>query len=535
MAPVIAPDNLGDVDQLREAPVDAVDVDSDDDLIRTIGGIGVPFDQIVDVEFGQEMFAGDCVFDDLERALLFYRHDEPVGRLVESSRDEAGLRVRLNISRTPRGDEAYTLARDGVLDRLSIRFRPVEWLMRDDGVIVHTRVQVREFSLVPFPAYPGAVVDEVRRRPDNPTNPTERTTANMTDTLTRAQLDEALGEQRRDLDAAMARALAEHNAGSGTVYGEQWRSAGEFLRAIADNDTAAHDFYRAYTGGKFADSATPANWIGDAIKLVDERRKVLNIFNRQTLPDEGMTLEYAKLATNTIVVAEQAAEGDDLTFGKVTLTTANAAVKTYGGYTTLSLPEIQRSRTPILDTHLQAMDIAYARTTELAARAQLAALVTAQRTAGNKIVIPDLSAATVFAWLDAIVDAAELADDRGFVQSGLLVGKDVFKTIYRLADSHGDPLMSVTGTGVNRVGTLHASALSASLADVQVELVPGAAPLFGTFYDPTALTTWEQPGAPMQLQDDNIINLSRSFSKYGSAAIGSQYPTALVPLEFTAA
>jgi len=531
----LTPDTLTGSDQLRAAPVDVVEPGAGDEL-RTVGGIGVPFDQVVDVEWGGEMFAADCQFDDLERALLFYRHDEVIGRLVASSREADGLRVSLSVSRTTLGDEAYTLARDGVLDRFSIRFRPVEYLVRDDGTVVHTRVQVREFSLVPFPAYPGAVVDEVRHRPTTPTTTDpERTPDNMTDTLTRAELDTATDELRREVDATLARALGDLTR-RGVVHGEQWRSAGEFLRAIASDDAAAHEFYRAYVGGTFADSATPATWIADAIRLVDERRPTLNSFSRAPLPAEGMTLEYAKLNTNGILVAEQVAEGDDLTFGKLSLTTANAAVKTYGGYTTLSLQEIQRSRTPILDTHLRAMDIAYAKTTEAAVRTLLWSLVTAQKAAGNKVAGGSLAAADVFKWLDLIVDAAELADNRGFTVAGLKVSKDVFKALYRLKSSTNEPLLQITSRSgsVNQAGVLRASSLSASIADVEVELVPGAAALSASFYDPVAITTWEQPGAPMQLQDDNVINLSRSFSKYGGMAVGSQFPTALVPVELTA-
>lgn len=354
------------------------------------------------------------------------------------------------------------------------------------------------------------------------------------ETLTRDELDTALGDQRRELEQLMQRALEQHTAGR-PVLGEQYRSAGEFLKAIATGDQAAHELHRAFAGGVFADTASPATWIADAINLVAERRRTLNSFQTAPLPAEGMTLEFAQLDTDGLVVAEQTAEGEPLAFGKLTLTSDTVPVDTFGGYTTVGLQTAQRASTSYLTTVLQAMDLAYARSTEAAVKAFLVALRTAQITAGNRLILPDLSAATVFDWLDLIVDAAELAETRGFGMTGLKVGKDVFKALYRLS-ANGEPLLEVkSGQGTNKVGTLRASELAADLADVRVELVTGAPALFATFYDSVAITTWEQPGAPVQLQQDSVINLDRAFSKYGNIAIGSQYPGALVPVSITAA
>jgi hypothetical protein len=39
----------------------------------------------------------------------------------------------------------------------------------------------------------------------------------------------------------------------------------------------------------------------------------------------------------------------------------------------------------------------------------------------------------------------------------------------------------------------------------------------------------------MQLQDENILNLSSTFSVYGYAAAAAQFPEAIVPVAFAAA
>ena len=108
-----------------------------------------------------------------------------------------------------------------------------------------------------------------------------------------------------------------------------------------------------------ADTNNTNEWVADQIKLIQSRRSVANLFQHAALPATGMTLEYLKLGSNTLKAAEQTAEGAALTTGKITLTSATAAVKTYGGYAQLSRQVIERSNTPALDTALRALTIAY--------------------------------------------------------------------------------------------------------------------------------------------------------------------------------
>lgn len=85
-----------------------------------------------------------------------------IGRGVEGASRPAGHHMALRASRTPAGDDALTLARDGVLGGLSISFRPVEQRTRADGVIERTRIDVRRVALVERGAYQGATVTAVR-------------------------------------------------------------------------------------------------------------------------------------------------------------------------------------------------------------------------------------------------------------------------------------------------------------------------------------------------------------------------------------
>lgn len=497
---------------------------------REIVGIGVPLGEEIEVYPGfREMFDPGCEFENLERAKLAYRHGEIIGTIPTAERSADAMNIVSKVSKTQRGDEALELARDGALDSFSIGFRPIEWRETEDGLVVYTKVRVREFSLVPDPAYPTATVTEIRHSQTRPT----REETPMPDTMTREELEQELetreADQRREIESMLAQFREQLDSTDAPTYGTQWRTAGDFMKAVARAEDAALEFHRAYTGATFADTAQPATWIKDAIKLIEQRRPQISSFTRAPLPAEGMTLDYLKLKSDTMLVARQVNEGDDLDYGEVQLEADNVPVHTYGGYYQLTRQAIERASSVYLNTASTASDLAFAKATELAFKATLYAVVSEQIGDGNSLTLAN--DADVFDWLDLIVDAADLADDRGFQVAGLKVSKEIFKRIYRIADSNGDPLLGITGNGVNRAGTIRASQIRADLADIPVEVVAGAAASFATFYDPVALTTWEQPGAPVKLQDENVINLSKTFSKYGYLAFGSQFPTALIPVQ----
>jgi ATP-dependent protease ClpP protease subunit len=356
----------------------------------------------------------------------------------------------------------------------------------------------------------------------------------MPDTLTREQLDTALDARFDTYNSEITRTLDTRLAqlGQASAAGPAWPSFGSFVKAYVSGDQNAADFYQrlnAYTGAGTADTGQGNTWVDDAIHLVNKLRRVLGQFTHETLPADGMTLEYLKLKSNSIAVGKQAKEGDTLSFGKIQLDSSTATINTYGGYTTLSRQIIDRAKAPYLNTAFRAMDIEYARATEQAVRDLLKATITAQVTAGAKL---DLSAtATAYDWLDLIVDAADEYDDNGYTIDGAYVSKDVFKKLLRLEDTAGNSLMRVYGAGTNQVGEIDLTGLQGNLASVTFRLLPGDDTNTAAFYDSLGITVWESAGAPWQLQDDNITNLSGDFSKYGYLAAASQFPDAILPID----
>lgn len=360
---------------------------------------------------------------------------------------------------------------------------------------------------------------------------TTRKEASTMPEITLDELDKRMATQRDELTREFDVRVA-NIASARPVAGPRWNSFGDYLKDLVGGSADAMAFYErnaAYDGATTADDNLPNTWVKDAIHLIARNRRILNTFSTQALPADGMTLEYLQLESNSIAVAKQATQGADLVKGKVKLKSDSTPVETYGGWTELSRQIIDRASAAYINTAYTAMNIEYARATEQVIRDLLKGIITA---ATPELTIA--SAANTYAWLDLIVDASMLFDDLGYTLDGALVSEDVFKKLIRLEDTNGNSLMRVWGAGTNQVGEIDVRSIKGDLASVQFEILPGADAGTLEFHNRLAITTWESPGAPFRLQDNNVVNLTEAVSQYGYLAAASQFPDAIQVVEITA-
>lgn len=261
---------------------------------RTLEGVAVPYGQIIDTWDGAETFDHDCRFDDIESAKLCYQHGELIGRITGAESRDDGLHITARISDTQRGRDVVELLRDGALDSLSVGFIPLENEMDKAGITHRKRVRLLETSVVSWPAYESAKITGQRDM--------EKTTNNRNeseDPKVDKELEEMLNgimDEQRSMKAAIAKGSApEHK----TVGGE-YRTAGDYLQALYRGDEAAvqlmHECRDLIATGNTGNTST---WIADDLRLIEMRRKVINILTHDTLPAKGMTMEYTTWSAPT--------------------------------------------------------------------------------------------------------------------------------------------------------------------------------------------------------------------------------------------
>lgn len=516
----------------------------------TLEGVAVPFNQRYALWCDYaEIIDPDCDFGDRRTVKVSREHGELIGKLTDMRREADGLHVVAKLADTEGGREAAELVREGVYDGFSIGFRPVEnrIIASDDGVTeVHRRkVDLFEVAVTGIPAYPAAEITGQRTQTTTTTNKGMEAPV-MGDNTNNEQRDnavnerlEAFGEELRGIKATVA---AGFNAGKPAEMGGEFRTAGDYLKALSDerdaNHTAAIDLMRQtrdqiVTG----DTGNTVAWIADDLRLIEQRRKVTNILTRDTLPATGMSMEYNVVSEDTTAVDKQAAEGAALTFGKVKFGTKTADINTYGGYTTLSRQVIDRSTTPMLNTALRALNNAYAKATENAVRTYLYNLIKSQRDAAdhpNNIAAPaTLDAMTPDQWAGLILDAAEVMDDRNAAMTRLGVSKDVALALIKLKDS-GNRFMDISGKGSDTIGAFDLTGVVGDLMRVPVYLLPKAPDGTAAFIDPTAVTVWES-GGPTQLSNTDPVNIVDNYSVYGYMAVAATFTDGLLPVKFAAA
>lgn len=536
--------------ETRTAAIGVVDEQS-----RIISGIAVPYGQPTEIRtkngsYHESFLRG--VFEDNASASVHANHgwqtrgELPIGTVVKSENRDDGFYVECRIANTARGDEVLELARDGVLKYFSVGFLPGTHESRD-GVLVRTKATLREVSIVETPAYKGAVIESVRNAATE-----EDSQMKPEDIAALVAADPEVTQLRAD-NAEMVRRIGVLEDGSGKGVQTRtfkYQTAGEFLKAYAAGEKDAEEEFRAaresietraYTGQVLADTELQPAWVQKALKLMDERRPLKALFTQEPLPSKGMTIEYPVVLTETGTVAKQTAEGDDLAYTEIKIGTRNAAVETFGAYTSLSRQLIERATIDHLGAALKYQVISYARSSELQVRNFFAGL-SSTVVGPNQVqginagaTIPDSAPELI----DIVIDAKAMIEDNtpgGALADFILVSRDFFKAFASIVDSTGRPLFDINNDGQNSFGEVNVRSqeLGGSIAGLPIVVGPRLPVNTFAVCAKEAITTQESPGAPFRLQDENVINLTKDFSVYGYQSIYSEQPKGIVKVRWGA-
>lgn len=500
---------------------------------RTIEGLAVPYERETKLEPGYyETIARDAYQPDggVGYVKLFWRHGEVIGAGTATSGPD-GVTIHARLSQTSAGDDAYQLVKDCAVDSLSIGFIPLEYEETwDDDQNLHVRqkrIDIKEVSLVPWPAYDEAKVTKVREKTQR-----EETSKMDNDTLQNEllRLRISVNELRTTVAAPQAAPSVDR------------RSAAEIVKALVAGDSQTLEDVnslqaRAWSGTTSAADpvATGPHWVADLTRIYDQPDALKPLFAVGDLPAEGMRVDHTYLKTNSVTVNKQSAEGDDLTLGKVELQSASTPVGTYGGYTSLSRQTIERASVNVLQRHLEAMAVAAG----AASRKALAAAWNKGLKDQETSAMASPRAADALTWgslVPLIVDAAAYFATQNLPLDGLVVNKPTFKALAAL--TAGDrPLLAVGSDGSNTAGNINLVGISGDLAglkiicDLNAEAtnVANIQKCVGGFFSRDAIRIYES--GLVQLQATQVINLTDNYSVYRYAAYANEIQGGILPLK----
>ena len=500
---------------------------------RTIDGLAVPYERETKLGTGYyETIAADAYQPDggVGQIKLLWRHGEVIGVGTATSGPD-GVTIHARLSQTSAGDDAYQLVKDCAVDSLSIGFIPLEYEETwDDDDNLHVRqklIDIKEVSLVPWPAYDEAKVTKVREQ-------TQKKEGNKVDNDT---LENELARLRNSVNELRTTVAAPHAAPA-----VERRCAAEIVKALVAGDSQTLEDVngiqaRAWSGTtSTADPiATGPHWVADLTRIYDQPDALKPLFAVGDLPAEGMRVDHTYLKTNSVTVNKQSAEGDDLTLGKVELQSASTPVGTYGGYTSLSRQTIERASVNVLQRHLEAMAVAAG----AASRKALAAAWAKGLKDQEASALASPRAADALTWgslVPLIVDAAAYFATQNLPLDGLVVNKPTFKALAAL--TAGDrPLLAVGSDGSNTAGNMNLVGISGDLAGLKIVCdlnaeatnVANIQKCVGGFYSRDAIRIYES--GLVQLQATQVINLTDNYSVYRYAAYANEIQGGVLPLK----
>lgn len=489
---------------------------------RTITGLAVPYGQDANIG-GQyvERFAPGAV-DNIDDVKIFYGHNHdslPIGKVIAGRETEAGFEITARLTAgVQAADETLALMRDGVLNKFSVGFIPLE-SEREGSTVTRTKVSLKEVSVVPFPAYSGAEIQEVREEIQEPIIEQESDTMSENIELDVRSVQDEVAELRRVVEAGLT-------INTPAVEAPKFRSQGEFAKALVMGDEDAKQLARTATTS--ADTVALPGWLGYVDTLIANNRPTASAFSRAALPQSGLTVEYAAISSNTIAAGAQSAENAALTFGNLAIDAVSADVKTYGGYTSFSRQTIERSSVPFLNAAFSALSVAYATATNAAVVAKLAGLTWTGK-------IFDADGGTAASLIEGVANgAAYIQAHSGLSPEFIIAAPDAYVKIMTVAGSDGRPVVNVDGAGVNNLGSANIPGLRGSLLGLPVIVDPALATGVVYMANSQAVQLLESAGSPVRLTDGDITTLTDSVSVYGYAAITVPFEGAIVKLDVTA-
>jgi HK97 family phage prohead protease len=330
---------------------------------RSISGVAVTYDETATISDGTKVrFIQGSLPVTGRDPKLYMQHDanQIVGKVVERVDTAEGMLFTAKISATRLGDEALTLANDGVIDAVSVGVTPTKFSYDEEGVMIVESATWSELSLVSEGAFSGAVITEVAASaPDEPavesiheTNPaveliSDQETTKDTDMSEAKEtaVVEAAQATTEKLWAQPARKFNLPTPGEyfaamhigGTTFENVSRATNEFVKSKQSAlQAAAGDIVTTDTPGLL-----PVPVLGPVFQDLNFIRPVVNAVGARAMPNNGASKTFVRptITTHTSV----AAQSSELAASSATtmVIASNTVTKTtLAGQVTLSIQDV---------------------------------------------------------------------------------------------------------------------------------------------------------------------------------------------------
>ena len=489
---------------------------------REITGIAVPYSVAATVADGTSViFEAGSLPVDGKAPRLYMNHDatNAIGIVTERVDTPEGMMFTAKISKTQAGDEALILAMDGVLDSVSVGVNPIKYTTAKDGTVTVTAADWIELSLVPVPAFAGAIITDIaasipQEEPEISTIETEPT--QETEPMSEATIPAVEATiptapifaqaKRKFVMPTAAEYMAAMHAGGDTFHNVN----AAYKEAVRDQQTAlqaaAGDVLTTDTPGLL-----PVPVLGPVFQDLNFVRPVVSAFGARSMPNTpSKTFTRPTITTHT----SAAAQTENTAVSATTMViAANTVTKTtVAGQVTLTMQDMDFTDPASMNIILNDLAGEYLiKTDDIAADA----LMAGSTFSGSTWTV---TAGDPTSLINSLYDAArEITEDSNYFPTHLVVSPDVWQKLGSQLDSSKRPILGYTTNGVlgqnslGRVGGLAYTAMDVMGLTLVVDN-NFAANTMAVVYAPGFEIYEAQQGVLSVL---NPSTLSRTFSYYG--------------------
>ena len=433
---------------------------------RSISGIAVPYGVPATVADGTEVvfLEGSLpVTGKAPKLFMYHQSDMPIGVVTERVNTPEAMLFAAKLSKVSAADEALVLAQDGVLDSVSVGVNPTKFSYDDKGTMLVESADWIELSMVPVPAFSGAVIEKVfasgihqepepadNNEQDNSTEETPEMSETVISTEIAAEGPAVItpltlpAQPKREFKMPSAgEYMAAYHIG-GDTFANLNKSIADFAQANRTPlQAAAGDVLTTDTPGLL-----PVPVLGPLVQDVNFLRPVVNAVGARAYPDGGRSKTFVRptITTHTSVAA-QSPELSAVSATTMVIASNSISKTTLAGQVTLSVQDIDFTSPEAMQLILNDLMGEY-----MIASDNLCAdnLLTAANSSGQWD-------GTTVDLLDKVYDAAnDVSSGRNWMPTHMFVSVDVWAQLGKIVDGNDRPLFPLIANGLSGQNALGA-------------------------------------------------------------------------------
>ena len=490
---------------------------------RSISGVAVTYDETATVLDGTKVrFEQGSLPVDGRDPKLYMQHDsnQIVGKVVDRVDTPQGMMFTAKISATRLGDEALTLANDGVIDAVSVGVNPKKFRYDDDGTMIIESADWSELSLVSEGAFSGAVITQVaasipQTEPELELNEVIPTQEKIMPDQIETPLVEAAQSTVDKLWAKPAREFAmptpgEYFAamhiGGDTLVNVQNAAKAAAAKRQSALQAAAGDILTTDTPGLL-----PVPVLGPLFQDLNFVRPVVTSFGARAMPNTpSKTFVRPTITTHTSTATQT--EGAAVSATTMVIASNTVTKTTVAGQVTITRQDMDFTDPASMQLILNDLAGEYLiKTDDVAADA----LVAGKTASGSTWTVTANDPSSL---IESLYDAArEIAEDSNYFPTHLCVSPDVWGKLGGQLDGSKRPVLGYVTDGImgqNSIGKVGGMGYN-NMNVMGLQLV-----VDNNFANGTMLVVYA-PGFEIYEAQQGILSvdvpstLSRTFSYYG--------------------